>query len=77
MLNLFNYRDKESLILNLNNTILQQKIQAEVALNELKKEIEANSNKLYDEMKDHVTVELIAIFEVKNDLKNRISYLDA
>lgn len=33
---------------------MQQKLQAELALNELKKEIEINSNKLYDEMKDQV-----------------------
>jgi hypothetical protein len=33
---------------------VQQKLQAELALNELKKEIEINSNKLYDEMKDQV-----------------------
>ena len=44
------------MILTLNNTILQQKIQAEIALNELKKEIETNSNKLYEEMKDHVII---------------------
>ena len=54
-MDLFYWRDKESVILNLNNTILQQKIQAEIALNELKKEIESNSNKLYEEMKDHVS----------------------
>jgi hypothetical protein len=35
---------------------VQQKLQAELALNELKKEIEINSNKLYEEMKDQVFI---------------------
>jgi len=39
---------------NANNIIIQQKLQAELALNELKKEIEANSNKLFEEMKEQV-----------------------
>ncbi len=39
---------------NANETIKQQKQQAEKALNELKKQVEYNSNKLYDDMKEQV-----------------------
>jgi hypothetical protein len=48
------FREKENSLTNANNIIIQQKLQAELALNELKKEIEANSNKLFEEMKEQV-----------------------
>ncbi len=47
-------RDKDSQIQSANETIKQQKAQAEKALNELKKQVEYNSNKLYDDMKEQV-----------------------
>jgi hypothetical protein len=34
--------------------MIQQKQQAEIALNDLKKEIESNSTRLYNEMKEQV-----------------------
>jgi hypothetical protein len=42
------------MLLNANNKLNQQKHQAEMALNELKKEIESNSTRLYNEMKEQV-----------------------
>ncbi len=48
------FREKENSLTNSNNIIIQQKLQAELALNELKKEIETNSNKLFEEMKEQV-----------------------
>ncbi|CAF0936063.1 unnamed protein product [Brachionus calyciflorus] len=47
-------KEKEGHLCNAMNTIKQQKLQAESALNELKKEIEANSTKLYEEMRQQM-----------------------
>jgi hypothetical protein len=51
-------REKEAALNNANNALKQQKLKAELALNELKKEIENKSNKMYDEMKDQVGIEM-------------------
>lgn len=48
-------REKENALTNANNTLKHQKNQAEQALNDLKAEVERNSNKLYDEMKSQVS----------------------
>lgn len=61
---IINYREKENALAVANTTIKQQKSQAEQALNELKAEVERNSNKLYDDMKNQVR------FRRKKKLKN-------
>ncbi len=48
------YRDRETSLANANNTIKTQKVKAEIALNELKKEIESKSMKLYEDMKEQM-----------------------
>lgn len=50
----FFFREKEALLKSANIKLIQQKQQAETALNELKKEIESNSTRLYNEMKEQV-----------------------
>lgn len=50
----FHCREKESQLSNASEINKQQKNQAEKALAELKRQIEVNSNKLYDDMKEQV-----------------------
>lgn len=49
-------REKDTALVNVTNAMKQQKIKAELALNEMKREIDDKSNRMCDELKDQEQV---------------------